>query len=180
MLVDDGSAEDFFVEVDVGGGGRLVVEALFGFVHDAMDDGVFIHWIPAEEFDGFVDGPAQALAAVVLEAEAVAEFAVVVEVVDGVVDAACIVDDWQGAIEWCGHLWEAAWLEARRHDDEVRTCVGEAGEWLIEGLHGDDALEVVHLEDIFKVPLEVTAGDDGDLETDVCVVSSELVEDFSE
>ena len=55
-----------------------------------------------------------------------------VEVIDGVVDAAGVVGDGEGAVFGADHLGESAGFEAGGHDHEVGGGVAEAGERFVE------------------------------------------------
>ena len=120
------------------------LKRLPGLAHDAGELGGALVGGQAEELHQLVDGPAQAPGVEDLEQEAVAGVVGDVEGFDGVVDAAGVVGERQGAVHRRDHLRQAAGLERRGHDDDVGGGVAEAGEALVEVAHGDPVVEAVH------------------------------------
>lgn len=98
VFLDEGALEHFLIDVDVALGGDGGVKALLAFGHDAGDVACFGLGGEAVELHGLVDGPAEAAGVVGVEAEAVAGVVFEVEGGDGVVEAAGVADDGEGAV----------------------------------------------------------------------------------
>lgn len=96
---------DFFVNLDVFASGRVVIEPALCFPHDAGNLARFYIGRQIVKVHCLIDRPAQTFRVEVLEDEAIARIAINVQVLDGVVQPARIMDDRQRSKFWTDHLW---------------------------------------------------------------------------
>ena len=71
-----------------------------------------------------------------------------IQVLDGVVQPAGVVDDRKTAVILAGHLRQAAGLEQRRHQDEVRRRERQVRQPLVKVAHRDPFVEIMERDDV--------------------------------
>ncbi len=126
---------------------------------------------------GLLDGPEQPVGVEHVEEKTVARAGAGVQVRDGVVQAAGVVHHRQRAVDGGDHLRQAAGLEPRGHEDEIRRGVGQVLQLLVEVADRHPLVELVVVDDVLKYSLVVAVGHEDDLQVPVPAAGDDLVED---
>ena len=166
-----------FVEFDVLARAGLVVEALERLRHDTRDFAFADVRGLCPERHRLIHCPEEAVGIVGVEDEAVAARMVHVQHLHRVVQTARVVRHRERTVDGRLHLRQAARLEERRHEQEVRPSEAQLREASVKVVHTDAPLEAMERADIPERLLVGAVGDDGHLHAALPMLVEEAVED---
>lgn len=153
------------ININIPLGGDGVIEALLAFGHDALEGACFGGRFESIKVHGLIDGPAKAAGVVGIEAKAVAGLGFKVELADGVVKAAGVADDGEGAVDGGGHLGESAGFKEGGHEHEIGGRKRLMREGFIKITDGYTLIELMAVGDVVKDVLVGAVGYEADLYT---------------